>query len=987
MLAIIYLAVLIILGDAVCRRFFSYVSLPHRVAASFLAGLIISSWFTYLSGLAFARTARPLLWGNLLFFSCAGALIYWLRKRRLIDRSDPPPRPAGSDKWDWAAIGLFLVVAWWMMASSFNMNAGRLQIANHEWSDFGPNVAIMQSFALGHNFPTEYPHFSGDRIRYHFLFYFQAGNLEYLGLTPSTSNNLLSAFSLASMLMLVMVLGELLFNSRVVGRLGAALFFFHGSLSYIPFLRSQGSVTKALSATKQLQGFLPSGFPYRGEDWGVWSLVNFLNQRHFASAIGLLLLVLVFVVDRYRQATASQSDAASTPPPSPDDLLMESTTLGASASPEDGERKRSWKSLLWDVRGFVFAGALLGLMPLWNGAVFIAAAAVLLVLFLLFPLRKQMLALAVAAAVLALPQVIYLRTGHVRKAGYSLFHWGYTLERPTILNVLKYLSFTFGFKWLLIAFALYLATRFQRRMMLAISALLAVAFLFQFSEEVLANHKFLNIWLIVANLFVAYGLWQVWQITVRGNALVGRLATAMLLVLVVLGGVIDLFPIRNSYFVEIPFNGDPLVRWVSEQTDPKAVFLTDRFVTHRLLLAGRRVFHGWPYFTWGAGHLADERDVVYKRLFEERNPLEILKLLHENNISYVAIDNGVRQGGFIKNINEPVYEANFERVFQDKDNRYDQLAIYKVPATSRDFKLMLVTASATDANRAASASQVNAFEGGHGTGFGQFEKPRGIAVDHSGNIYVTDTGNARIEKFSPQGDFLSFIGKSGSGEGELREPNGIAIDAKGNIYVTDAANHRLNRFKSDGTYVRQWTGPEPGFYGPRDVSIGPNKQLYVLDQGRTRVVRIDPDGEVVGQWGRRGSSEGEFLEPTGIEVGGNLVFVTDAGNNRMQVFDLDGKFVRQWQVPEWDKYLWHYPDAAFDEATSRLYVTSGWTKEVLVFDIEGNRFKSLAPPIPDALDNPSSIVLSNTNSSRRLAVLNTGGANVSIFQLDPGKTK
>src|SRR4030095_9819299 len=113
---------------------------------------------------------------------------------------------------------------------------------------------------------TEYPHFSGDRIRYHFLFYFQAGNLEYLGLSPSTSNNLLSALSLVSMLILVMVLGELLFNSRVVGRLGAALFFFHGSLSYIPFLRSQGNIATALSTTRHLQAFLPSGFPYRGED-------------------------------------------------------------------------------------------------------------------------------------------------------------------------------------------------------------------------------------------------------------------------------------------------------------------------------------------------------------------------------------------------------------------------------------------------------------------------------------------------------------------------------------------------------------------------------------------------------------------------------------------------------------------------------------------------------------------------------------------------
>src|SRR5262249_38048961 len=155
---------------------------------------------------------------------------------------------------------------------------------------------IMQSFALGNNFPTEYPHFSGERIRYHFLFYFQAGNLEYLGLNPAWSNNLLSVFSLVSMLILVIALGELLFKSRAVGRLGAALFFFHGSLNYISFFRRQGSFSKALSEATQLKGFLPSGFPYRGEDWGVWSLVNFVNQRHFASAIGILLLVTIFLI-------------------------------------------------------------------------------------------------------------------------------------------------------------------------------------------------------------------------------------------------------------------------------------------------------------------------------------------------------------------------------------------------------------------------------------------------------------------------------------------------------------------------------------------------------------------------------------------------------------------------------------------------------------------------------------------------------------------
>ncbi len=191
-----------------------------------------------------------------------------------------------------------------MMFASFSSSDGSLRIANAQYSDFGPNTAIMQSFAVGHNFPTEYPHFSGDRIRYHFLFYFQAGNLEFLGLNPVWSLNLLSITTLVAMLIVVMTLGEMLFNSRAVGRLGSLLFFFFGSLSYVPFLHRQASVKAAIQAIRQHGEYLPSIFPYRGESWGTWSQVTYLNQRHFASAIGILMLVLVFLMIQYRARAA-----------------------------------------------------------------------------------------------------------------------------------------------------------------------------------------------------------------------------------------------------------------------------------------------------------------------------------------------------------------------------------------------------------------------------------------------------------------------------------------------------------------------------------------------------------------------------------------------------------------------------------------------------------------------------------------------------------
>src|SRR4030095_6803343 len=106
-----------------------------------------------------------------------------------------------------------------------------------EASDFAPQFAIAQGFALGHNVPTLlWPAQAHD-----FLFYFQAGNLELLGLNLAWSVDVLSVLGLISMLALVMTLGELLFNSRVVGRVGAALFFFQGVPAFIQLLRSPSS--------------------------------------------------------------------------------------------------------------------------------------------------------------------------------------------------------------------------------------------------------------------------------------------------------------------------------------------------------------------------------------------------------------------------------------------------------------------------------------------------------------------------------------------------------------------------------------------------------------------------------------------------------------------------------------------------------------------------------------------------------------------------
>jgi DNA-binding beta-propeller fold protein YncE len=1001
MLAVIYFALAICVGDFLCRRFYQFASVAHRCAAAVLVGLLVSSWFTYLAGLAFAWTARPLLWANLLFFLAALALLTWPKWKHRIVKAAPDaahssetaetyvPRPNGSGIADWLVIAGYVVLVSWMMFASFNSSGGKLKISNPEYSDFGPNTALMQSFAVGHNFPTEYPHFSGDRIRYHFLFYFQAGNLEFLGLDPAWSLNLLSITTLVAMLIVVMTLGEMLFNSRAVGRLGSLLFFFFGSLSYVPFLHKQVSIRAAIEAVKRQGEFLPSIFPYRGETWGTWSQVTYLNQRHFASAIGILMLVLVFLVIQYRARAARRSKPLSSPDtsvrPEPDPLVetpalavsddttrpetvSESQTEPASvpiAAEVKPQRMGTAESFRATVPGFIFSGVLLGLIPMWNSALFIAAAAILAVLFVLFPLRLQMLALAITAGLIALPQMLYLGTGSGRAPMPRLLHWGYMVDQPSAENVLKYLGFTFGFKWLLIAPALIFASWFQRRLFLAALSLLAVAFSFQFTIEVLANQKFLHIWVIIANLFVAFALWRLWRLSLGGTTLPGKFVALGLFLLIIPGGVVDFFPIHNTGWSEVQYRNDPLIDWLKKNTKPRDIFLTDRFVNHPILMAGRRVLYGWPYYGWSAGYNASKHDRLYTELFEGKDPWKVYHLLKENGISYVAYDNAVRQGQFIKRPNEQLYATYFPKVFED--SRYNGLVIYKVPDTSPP-KLSALPEGVT-----------NMFEGGRGSGKGEFDSPLGMCIDGNGNILVADTGNGRIEKFSPTGSFLSVIASKGSGHEQLGEPNGIAVDRSGNIYVAEvASNHRVQKLTPDGTFIAEWKGPELGFYGPRRIAIGPDDSVYVLDQGRTRIVKFSPDGHVLSSWGSKGSGDGQFNDPTSVAVDSTSgkVYVADPINKRIQVFDQNGKFLTKWIIPEWGRPA-GFEDLLIDSKVGRVYASSVNIDAVLIFDLNGTRVGNLTPKPPDRLDGPSALALAD----RKLYVLNMHGNRVSAIDL------
>ncbi len=680
MLAILYLAGIIYFGDCISRYFYRFNSIGQRFATSFLVGLLLSSCITFLGSLAFAWSGQPLIMGNIIL-----VCIVILAGVKLSRRSSSSylesviPRLPGYAIWDWLCLGACLIFGCWLMFETLGFQDGNFQFGFKSWSDFGANLSLSQSFVLGHNFPPEHPFYPGETLRYHFLFWFQAANFSFLGLNLVSSVNLLSILSLAALLILIMKFTELLFDSRVVSRIAVILFFFpSSSLSYIPFLLSQTSFRGAVDSILHATNFLSSGYNFRGETWGALSVAVFTNQRHLISGVGILFVVLVFLVDFYKhKKSLSKLKPASTE--NTDSLpefnveVLPGRNLKSGVSPSEDFRR--------DIQTVVFSGFLIGALPYWNSAVFVASLIILGSLLVFFPYRRYMLCLIGTAVLVGLPQVLILRSGNVAQTGQSLFQWGYTIENPTVLLVLQYLTWTFGFKWILLFIALYFLSNTHRRLFLALSSLVPVVFLLRLSTDAFNNHKLLNIWNVFAVIFVAYALWRI------GKASVGRAVLAFVLALaMVFGAIVDLFPVKNDPKLVLPYEKDRLTTWLLDNTKPTDIFLTQNFLTHPILFTGRKIFMGNTLFAWTAGYNVGEREKLYQQMFDERDVNKLLRLLHRYNIAYVGIDDGVRGNNIIKDLNESVYKENFEKVYEDTEHRTGNITIYKVPVCDCDIK-------------------------------------------------------------------------------------------------------------------------------------------------------------------------------------------------------------------------------------------------------------------------------------------------------------
>jgi len=176
---------------------------------------------------------------------------------------------------------------------------------------------------------------------------------------------------------------------------------------------------------------------------------------------------------------------------------------------------------------------------------------------------------------------------------------------------------------------------------------------------------------------------------------------------------------------------------------------------------------------------------------------------------------------------------------------------------------------------------------------GQLKAPRGIAITSTGTIWVADTGNNRLEKFTTSGGLISTLSGEGTEPGKLKEPSGITVAPDGSIWVADTGNNRIEQW-NNLVFIRaigtEGSG-EGQFKAPTGIEADANGGIWVVDRKNNRVEEFDDQGSYLAQFGSTGSGSGQFAmsEKAGLAIDRKgSIWVADGGHSIVQHWTIPG---------------------------------------------------------------------------------------------------
>ncbi|MBR2752011.1 MAG: hypothetical protein IKD90_12870 [Clostridiales bacterium] len=605
-----------------------------------------------------------------------------------------------------------------------HMSDGKICLGYSIFSDFSPHVAITSGFGVGSNFPTQYPHFAGDNIQYHFMFYFLTGNMEALGLPLVWAINIPSLLCMLSTLTLLGTLAVLLSGRRAAYLFAPLLVLFRSGWNVfhqVGELRdagsSWGSVFKFLAEQSSWYGYT-----FRDE-WGLWAVNVYANQRHLAVGVGIIVIFIFLFLPHFRRM-----------------FLHLTRTEGFKekckrffASREAWIHRKDDPLKPWG--SVILLSLVAAVMPFFHGSCLISA---LLVLFGMAIFSEFRLGYAVVALVSVVSSVLQARffAGGAGNVATFKYFFGFVIPELNGKNqsgfgtalsysgkVISYLN-KIGYLTVIIPCVLFFTlliyelvkrkNPYRAILLIPFSFPLIFAFYCQVSLEVLANHKFIQVSFILFDILIAGVLANLLALPIpikerlpqpkkkkkkaetervfalsKKTFIPVQIASAVVCLGLTFGltatGISEWFIYRNinccengkQYYITLDPNA-PIVDWVKKNTDEDDIFLTPMWSTNDFFLAGRRVYYGWPYFAWSAGHDTETRQINYQWLLSgaNNNIDEFRRYCAEMNIKYVICCPDYygpeETDGFY---NPDFFEANLKEAVRFDDQN---MIIYKV---------------------------------------------------------------------------------------------------------------------------------------------------------------------------------------------------------------------------------------------------------------------------------------------------------------------
>lgn len=723
MLGIIYLILAEILGYKASKILieeetkFSFINRIWLILpASFGVGTLLLTWVVYIISWFFSvvgKVENPLLYGNAI--GMAGVLIFIIlievqkyRSHSSLVRSNmeiglteqidqdrklkKKSRKLSMDnlitdksrfKKELILFGLLAAFITYMMFYVFYMKDGILYSGLTVYGDYAPHTAMIRSFSMGNNFPTKYPHYGGADVKYHFMFQFLAGNLEYLGMRMDVAYNIVSLTSLTGFLMLLYQLALRITGKMCCGVLTIFLFFFRSGMAFYRFVWEHiqaGNLLETLTENVSFIGYTTN------ENWGLWNLNVYLNQRHLAFGLLMVTLALYLFMDWLETGTMHEEKGF---------VWMKERLFS-----KEGWRSRNLEQAL-------LMGLFLGLCAFWNGAAVIGGLLILCGFAVFSDGKLDYLIMAAVTIFFSYLQTKIFISGSAMSPQIYL---GFLAEDKTVWGVVKYLFWMSGVFFLGLLVLGWFMRRRERAILLGFIFPTIFAFVLLITPDINVNHKYIMISYAFLTIFWAWTICNFWTgERVKRNVKIaderktedieneikketsqsdvktgrdrkirkfaGKVLAAILTICLSITGIYDFAVIVKGNGpgrrVAVNMNSD-LTCWLAEHLDKNDLLLTPEYSMNEVTMSGVMLYCGWPYYAWSAGYDTNYRAAQAVTIYTTSDSETLKSTVKQEKITYILFEEGSE---FEQQVcQEKTIAATYEKVYETQDGR---IRIYK----------------------------------------------------------------------------------------------------------------------------------------------------------------------------------------------------------------------------------------------------------------------------------------------------------------------